>query len=361
MKFDYLSSAELSDIGRQRRQNEDAVVSLPDLGVFGAFDGMGGSAGGGEASRNACEAIRRKLDTGSALPTGQASLRSRALLVRAALNEASKQIRQRADAAGNSGSGTTAVVMVFDDYQPQRALVLHAGDSRVYRFRNHELVQVTRDHSFAVAAGVASERSLPPMFRGVVTRAVGLENEVVLEETSVDVAPGDLFMMCTDGLTKMVSDSAIAQIMASSADGDLQKLSALLVEEANVAGGHDNVSVVLIGVLATMQPVNVPPSSRPRPDAEDTAGDTVDITAPDDLITSQTVETAAPAPAAQGSGIGLAILAAVVAAAAAFLWIKQGYFSEESVPATVPNALTQDAESTNRPAPPVPAAAPTNR
>ena len=254
MKYDYLSAAELSDVGRQRRRNEDKTLVLAEHGVYGVFDGMGGAAGGGEASEAAADAVRRKFAEHAAQPTGLSSLKGKVITVRSALNEASREIRERADAQGVAGSGTTAVVLIFDAAQPQRAIILHAGDSRAYRYRAGQLIQLTRDHSFAVAAGVASERSLPPMFRGVVTRAVGLEREVVLEETLVDAAAGDTFMLCTDGITKMMADGAIVQTFERETTRELAPLAAVLIEEANTAGGHDNASVVLVGVAGFVMP-----------------------------------------------------------------------------------------------------------
>lgn len=247
MSFEYLSSAEMSDIGRQRRRNEDATLVLAEYGVFAVFDGMGGASGGGEASQTAKECLRRAFAKNANQPASLTSLKGRLMLVRNAMNEASREIRERADALGVTGAGTTAAIMIFDDAQPDRAVILHAGDSRVYRFRDGALTQLTRDHSFAVAAGVASERSLPPMFRGVVTRAVGLETSIVLDETPVDCIQGDTFMLCTDGLSKMLADAAMSQLFLFNSQTSLQTLAAILVDEANNVGGLDNISVILIG------------------------------------------------------------------------------------------------------------------
>lgn len=248
MSYDYLRAVELSDVGRQRQRNEDTTLLVEDQGVYAVFDGMGGAKGGGEASRTAAESLRRKLAGIDQHSPSFTSLKGKVISIRGAMNEASREIRARAESQGVSGAGTTAVIIVFDSAQPRRAIVLHAGDSRAYRFRDGQLGQLTRDHSFAVAAGVHSEHSLPPMFRGVVTRAVGLEKDVVLEETLVDILPGDLFLLCTDGLTKMITDTAIRDIIGGAPRDLIAQAGLRLIEAANRAGGQDNVSVMLIGV-----------------------------------------------------------------------------------------------------------------
>jgi len=223
-------------------------------GIYAVFDGMGGAAGGGEASRTAAEIVGRKFNESTPKSPGLTSLKGKIITIRGALNEASRIIRERAEGQGVTGTGTTAVVMVFDASQPNRAIVLHAGDSRAYRYRKGSLTQLTRDHSFAVAAGVNSERSLPPMFRGVVTRGVGLEKDVMAEETLVDVEGGDLFMLCTDGLTKMVADNAIRHIIEKTPHDLLAQAALSLIEAANKAGGQDNVSVILVGTAPELPP-----------------------------------------------------------------------------------------------------------
>ena len=129
------------------------------------------------------------------------------------------------------------------------------GDSRVYVYRDGRFRQVTRDHSVAAAAGVSDEKSLPAFFRGVVTRAVGLDDHVDLEITPVEVHPGDLFLLCSDGLTKMLTDAAIVKLLKKQAGvADLDGLAQGLVDAANAAGGEDNVSVVLVRVADTLPP-----------------------------------------------------------------------------------------------------------
>lgn len=252
MNYDYLRSAELSDVGRQRPHNEDTTLRVAEHGVFGVFDGMGGAAGGAEASQISAEAVRRAFAENAPHTGVLATMKGKALIVRKALNEGSREIFERAQNRGVTGSGTTAVLIIFDSAQPRRATILHAGDSRAYRFRGERLMQLTRDHSFAVAAGVASEKSLPPLFRGVVTRAVGLDKEVMLEETLTDVAPDDIFILCSDGVTKMLSDLAINQTCRRLAREGVDALAAGLINESNDLGGFDNSSVVVIGIPSNL-------------------------------------------------------------------------------------------------------------
>lgn len=243
--FAYLSCASLTDVGRRRKNNEDALLCLADSGVFCVADGMGGVQGGAIASQAAVDALREVFsdspDAAFAL-TAKAAAR----LIARALNNASQWIKSRADERGLTGSGSTAVVLAFDRITPSQALILHAGDSRAYRFRDGKLEQLSADHSVAAAAGLADDRDLPAMFRGVITRAVGLAPTVELEETATDVRPKDLFLLCSDGLSKMVPDKQIQKILQKGADGPLDELAQTLVNEALQAGGEDNVSVVLV-------------------------------------------------------------------------------------------------------------------
>ncbi len=245
--FDYLTSAELTDVGRRRKNNEDSLIRLPEAGVFCVADGMGGVQGGEVASKASVDALKKEFTESPDAPfalTADAAAR----LVERALNSASNWIKERAEGLGLNGSGSTAVALVFDRVTPSQGVALHAGDSRAYRLRDEKLVQLTVDHSVAAAAGLADDSSLPPMFRGVITRAVGLDRHVQLEATPFDVVPNDIFVLCSDGLSKMVSDRRLQKLLRKHGDGDLSELARVLVEEALKEGGEDNVSVVVVRV-----------------------------------------------------------------------------------------------------------------
>lgn len=249
MNFPHLESAELTDMGRRRRNNEDAVLRLSEHGLFCVADGMGGAAAGELASQAAVNALRRGFLELPVEAPAYPGLNTRVRLTSHLLDEASRWIRGRAEEMGVSGTGTTAVVLLFDAWHPTQGVCLHAGDSRVYVYRDGRFKQVTRDHSVAAAAGVSDEKSLPAFFRGVVTRAVGLDEHVDLELTPVEVHPGDLFLLCSDGLTKMLTDAAIAKLLKKQlGTTGLDTLVQHLVDAANAAGGEDNVSVVLVRV-----------------------------------------------------------------------------------------------------------------
>ena len=243
MELGNLSFAEQSDIGLKRKTNQDAVLCLPQLGVFCVADGMGGVQGGGVASKRTIQAIEEAL-----ADRHDADTRLKCDAIQDALNGASRWIKKTSEEKGITGAGSTVMILLLDMDSPHRGLTLHAGDSRTYRFRGGTLQLLTRDHSVAEAAGVRNEDSLPSMFRGVITKAVGIEEQVQLEETPVDVQPGDLFLLCSDGLTKMIPDRALAKFLRLHAEDPLQPLATQLIDRVNAAGGEDNVSVVLVGI-----------------------------------------------------------------------------------------------------------------
>jgi protein phosphatase len=140
--------------------------------------------------------------------------------------------------------GTTVIALVFDPALPGRAIALHAGDSRLYRFRSKVLEPLTIDHSAANTLGVTELEDLPVNMRGMITRAVGVREEVELEETELVVLPGDLFLLCSDGFYNMVSAPEAAPVFLRERQ-NLDPLALHLVEMANEAGGYDNISVLL--------------------------------------------------------------------------------------------------------------------
>lgn len=262
--FSYLSSAELTDVGRRRKNNEDSLVRIPEVGLYCVADGMGGVQGGEIASKACVDALMKEFtqmpDAAFAL-TAEASAR----LVERALNAASQWVKDRAESLGFTGTGSTAVVLAFDRVNPSRGMALHAGDSRAYRVRDNKLTPLTTDHSVAAAAGLPDDSTLPPMFRGVITRAVGLAHHVEIESTPFDVAPNDLFLLCSDGLSKMVNDRHIQKLIRRNQEASLDDIARLLVAEALEAGGEDNVTVIVIRVsdrLPNGPTMEIPPETR---------------------------------------------------------------------------------------------------
>lgn len=233
------------DPGRVRRNNEDAVAIDPKVGVAVLADGMGGHHAGEVASAMACDIVCQDLarwrrawpDTSSHAAALQAMVRSVVHANQAILETARTRPECR-------GMGTTVVLALVAGSQ---LIVGHVGDSRAYRWRDGRLERLTRDHSLLqerVDAGLMTpEEAATSRRRHIVTRAVGVEPEVQLEIQAHDALPGDLVLLCSDGLTDMVSDTEIAAVLR--AGGPLQVLCARLVEAANTAGGADNVAVVL--------------------------------------------------------------------------------------------------------------------
>lgn len=267
MDFSHLQSSVRTDVGRKRTHNEDAVLTLPDQGIFCVCDGMGGAAMGEVASGWAVEEMQKEFT--SATPS-----KPKADRIRRALNTASRRIKQMAEERGISGTGTTAVVLFFDQRHPDKAAILHAGDSRAYRLRRGKLEAMTIDHSMATAAGVKHERSLPAMFRGVITRAVGLEEGVVLEETPLNVAGGDIYLLCSDGLSKMIPHKRMQKLLQRANADALDDTTRELIDTANEAGGDDNISAVLVAVSKPLPdaPPDTEPESNEHADLEELSG-----------------------------------------------------------------------------------------
>lgn len=289
MKTGYFDSAELSDVGRKRKNNEDACVRIPEQGVYCVADGMGGVVGGDLASEAITTAIQ---DTFKKHPQGDAQdLASRIAVFRRAVNSASKWIRNFAEEKVIGQMGSTVVAILFYPPNPTRAVALHAGDSRLHRFRGGELKVLTNDHSAVAALAAKLGRdpdTLPAKYQNELLRAVGLAETVELERTPVEVQSGDLFLLCSDGLTRMVPNPAIAKILKRADHEPLATVAKALIDAANEAGGKDNITAVLvkIGDLTGLPQLPEPPPDPPlEPEAEaDTAGATLagsgDIDAP---------------------------------------------------------------------------------
>ncbi len=223
-----------TDPGRQRRGNEDnAFVRAP---LFVVADGMGGAQAGEVASRIAVEAFERELPEAGSAETRLADR----------VREANRQIYERSlEEHDRAGMGTTLTAAYLDD---SGLTIAHVGDSRAYLFRDGSLTRLTHDHSLVeelVKQGkLTAEQAAEHPQRSIITRALGPEPQVEVDTTTHEVQPGDVILLCSDGLTTMVSEDGVAEILASAQTVDLAAQE--LIDEANRAGGRDNITVVLV-------------------------------------------------------------------------------------------------------------------
>jgi PPM family protein phosphatase len=222
----------LSDPGRRRLRNEDAYVVSPPL--FAVADGMGGAQAGELASRIAVDAM------------GEEAATSGEERVTTLIREANRRIFARSsEDASASGMGTTmTAALVGEDGV---VTIGHVGDSRAYLLREGRLEQLTEDHSLVaelVRTGkLSAEEAESHPQRSVITRALGTDPDVDVDTFTVDAQAGDLFLLCSDGLTTMVDDEEILHTVEDSRD-DLEQAAQVLVRKANRGGGEDNITVV---------------------------------------------------------------------------------------------------------------------
>jgi PPM family protein phosphatase len=236
--------------GKVRPLNEDAVGADPNIGLFVLADGLGGYNAGEVASTMAVSSLLSCL--GAELAQAHRSEDGNfdpARALREALIARNEEIFHAAlHSSMYEGMATTAVVAWF---LGGRLWVAHAGDSRLYRFRGGALEQVTRDHSFSqelLDAGMISEdeaRALPA--KNLVTRAVGASPSLEPEVHEYELQAGDIILLCSDGLTEMVSNEDISAMMGAD-EHNIAQAARRLVENANEAGGRDNCSVILVRV-----------------------------------------------------------------------------------------------------------------
>lgn len=252
-------AAGLTDIGRERAHNEDRFILLPEFRVYVVADGMGGHQSGEVASRMAASTIAGYF---RAIPSEQRNLISREALcdtLKSAVTDANSKIFARADdSRAHRGMGTTVVASAFRPEDGTMAIV-HAGDSRAYHLRAGRLKQLTRDHSLLSDALLErpelTEADLSYLPKNVITRALGIGPTVDLDATFVEAAPGDHFILCSDGLHGLIEDETIAEIV--NACVSLTDCCAKLVEAANKAGGKDNITAVVIRIDEEAEPWSV--------------------------------------------------------------------------------------------------------
>jgi len=253
-------AAGVTDVGRKRDHNEDSFLIDEDLKLFVVADGMGGHAGGGTASRIAVETIDRELRQ---VRTSQGSvLEARTPLqdspvpeaIRAAVERACIAIYSKAQEDPRlAGMGTTVISLLMKEDQ---AFFAHVGDSRAYLIRGDLIQQISEDHSLVneqIKAGmITPEEAKHSRYKNIITRSVGFEEEVQVDVMGLLSEPGDVFVLCSDGMANMMEDAEILHIVRHH---PLTEVPRTLVDLANERGGDDNITVIAVQIQAESVPV----------------------------------------------------------------------------------------------------------
>lgn len=237
-----------TDPGRIRANNEDSAAFDETTQLAVLADGMGGYNAGEIASGMATAFIKSELSRWLSQAGPQASSSEVRRAIEICVDNANRSIFNAANANPHyAGMGTTLVVGVF---QGAKLLLGHVGDSRCYRLRGPEFLQITKDHSLLqeqIDAGfLTPEQAATSVHKNLVTRALGVEEAAMLELKEHHVVAGDIYLMCSDGLSDMVEDAAISKILQN--DSTLQDKAAELVDLANANGGRDNITVLITHV-----------------------------------------------------------------------------------------------------------------
>ncbi len=234
-----------TDCGRVRANNEDAVAVDAHAQVAVLADGMGGYNAGEVAAAMATASVCAEMGRWLAQAGSPVPMRALRRALETSVDNANRAIFDAAQSTPvYAGMGTTLVAAVFS---ADRLLLGHVGDSRCYRLRAGQLTQITRDHSWLqeqVDAGLLTPRqAAQSLGRNLVTRALGVESHVQLETHEFPVEPGDLFLLCSDGLSEMVDHAELSTLLAATAP--LEDKARRLIDAANAHGGRDNISVLL--------------------------------------------------------------------------------------------------------------------
>ena len=234
-----------TDKGKVRAENEDSFHVEPEIGLFIVSDGMGGQLGGSLASKIVTDDLPVMIETGldKLRSFNQHSIRR---LFKKAVIEQSKQLLLEGHSeSGYKDMGATLVMVMFFE---ERIYIANLGDSRIYRFRNNKLLQISKDHSVVaelVRNGmIDSSEAETHEAQGQITRYIGMETPERPFIRTFLIKKSDRFLLCTDGLTDLVSDSAIAEVLTN--DTVPNKACKTLIEKANNLGGHDNITAVVV-------------------------------------------------------------------------------------------------------------------
>lgn len=254
-----LEIVRLTDVGQRRDHNEDAIASDDSMGFVILADGMGGYKAGEVASEIAVLSITAELkeamlDLRPGQIDAELNMQAEARLMIEAVRNANDAIYQVSQTQPQcAGMGTTLVVGLFTN---NKLLVGHIGDSRMYRYRQEQLLQITEDHSLLqeqIKSGlITAEQAKYSANKNLVTRALGIDPEVDLELNEFDVEVDDIYLLCSDGLSDLVEDEVIQHTL-NMLSSDLTETAHKLVQLANDNGGKDNISVILVRVKKSFE------------------------------------------------------------------------------------------------------------
>jgi PPM family protein phosphatase len=250
MKITYKA---LTDVGRKRKGNEDSLFVNAEQNLFVVADGMGGHAAGEIASRVAVDSINEFVcltsgDEEITWPFGlDENISYDGNRLKTAIRYANRKVLEATkEKSEYEGMATTVAAVLIDG---ENANLGHVGDSRVYLVRSGEISQLTSDHSWVneqIQSGViSSDQARSHPLRNVVTRALGGKPDLQVDMQVHKILPGDILLLCSDGLTTMIPDEDIAKVVQES-EGDVEKAAKALVATANARGGEDNITVLLL-------------------------------------------------------------------------------------------------------------------
>jgi protein phosphatase len=254
-----LEIVRLTDVGQRRDHNEDAIASDTAMGFVILADGMGGYKAGEVASEIAVLSITAELkeamqDLRPGQVDGSLNMQAEARLIIDAVRNANEAIYNVSQTQPQcAGMGTTLVLGLFTN---NKLLVGHIGDSRMYRYRQTQLEQITEDHSLLqeqIKSGlITPEQAKYASNKNLVTRALGVDPEVELELHEYDVEAEDIYLLCSDGLSDLVDDEVIQNTL-NMLSSDLTETAKTLIDMANDRGGKDNISVILVRVKKSFE------------------------------------------------------------------------------------------------------------
>jgi protein phosphatase len=248
-----ISYQAVTDVGRKRKGNEDSLFVNAEQNLFVVADGMGGHAAGEVASRLAVDAINEFVcltgdDEEITWPYGlDETISYDGNRLKTAIRFANRKVLEATkEKSEYEGMATTVAAVLVDG---DVANLGHVGDSRIYLLRNGQITQLTTDHSWVneqiVGGMISPDQARSHPLRNVVTRALGGKNDLQVDMKVHNIEPGDMLLLCSDGLTTMMADDEIAKVVAE-AKGDVERAARGLVTSANAKGGEDNITVVML-------------------------------------------------------------------------------------------------------------------